>query len=208
MTGIKSKVVIAGVAALTVLCACSSGSSPAGVTQTFTGPAPTAPATQPFTPYSETFSTVSPTATVNPSAAAEKSAAAREKKAAAARAHAIHLAIIARENTLISATLWDEVIRNPDNYEGDIYTISGTVAEYNINSNTLATQESAALVAVDGNGNDFVVEAPASVLGNAQPGDTFTAKVTVLGAEEAENTVYGGTSEVPDFDASTFTITG
>jgi hypothetical protein len=46
------------------------------------------------------------------------------------------------------------------------------------------------------------------VLGNAQPGDTFTAKVTVLGTEEAENTVYGGTSEVPDFDASTFTITG
>jgi hypothetical protein len=46
------------------------------------------------------------------------------------------------------------------------------------------------------------------VLGNAQPDDTFTAKVTVLGAEEAQNTVYGGTSEVPDFDASTFTITG
>jgi len=130
------------------------------------------------------------------------------QKAAAERARAIHQARIARENTLISATQWNEVIQNPDNYEGDIYTISGTVTEYNINSNTLATQESAALVAVDGNGNYFVVEAPASVLGNAQPGDTFTAKVTVLGAEEAENTVYGGTSEVPDFDASTFTITG
>ena len=46
------------------------------------------------------------------------------------------------------------------------------------------------------------------MLGNVQPGDTFSAKVTVLGSEEAENTVYGGTSEVPDFDASTFTITG
>jgi hypothetical protein len=124
------------------------------------------------------------------------------------RAHAIHEARLAQENTLISATQWNEVIQNPDNYEGDIYSISGTVTEYNINSNSLATQESAALVAVDGNGNDFVVEAPESTLGNAQPGDTFTAKVTVLGAEEAENTVYGGTSEVPDFDASTFTITG
>jgi hypothetical protein len=145
-------------------------------------------------------STVSPTATVNPSAAAEKSAA--------ARAHAIHQARIAAENTLISATKWSEVIRNPDAYIGDIYTISGTVAEYNLDSNSLATVENAAIVAVDANGNYFVVECDTSKLGNVQPGQTFTAKVTVLGAEEAENTVYGGTTEVPDFDASTFTVTG
>jgi hypothetical protein len=114
---------------------------------------------------------------------------------------------LTRLNTPISAAQWNAVIQNPDNYQGDIYTISGTVTEYNINSNTLATQESAALVAEDSNGNYFVVEAPASVLGDVQPGDTFTAKVTVLGAEEAQNTVFGGTSEVPDFDASTFTVT-
>jgi Protein of unknown function (DUF2510) len=143
----------------------------------------------------------------SPSAAASPSVDAAQSQAAAERAHAIHEARLARENTLISAAQWDAVIQDPDNYQGDIYTISGTVTEYNINSNTLATQESAALVAVDGNGNDFVVEAPASVLGDVQPGDTFTAKVTVLGAEEAQNTVYGGTSEVPDFDASTFTVT-
>lgn len=51
-----------------------------------------------------------------------------------------------------------------------------------------------------------MVEAPASLLGNVQPGDSFTAKVTVLGSEDAQNTVYGGVSVVPDFDASTFTI--
>jgi hypothetical protein len=150
----------------------------------------------------------SPSAAVgSPSAAASPSVDAAARKSAAARARAIHQARLARENTLISAAQWDAVIQDPDNYQGDIYTISGTVTEYNINSNTLATQESAALVAVDSNGNDFVVEAPKSVLGDAQPGDTFTAKVTVLGAEEAQNTVYGGTSEVPDFDASTFTVT-
>jgi hypothetical protein len=145
-------------------------------------------------------------------AAAARAAAARkaaaEKKAAAERAHAIHEARIAAENTLISATKWDEVIRNPDAYIGDIFTISGTVAEYNLDSNSLATVENAAIVAVDANGNYFVVECDASKLGNVQPGQTFTAKVTVLGTEEAENTVYGGTSEVPDFDASTFTVTG
>lgn len=143
----------------------------------------------------------------SPSAAASPSVDAAASRSAAARASAIHQARVARENTLISAAQWDAVIKNPDNYQGDIYTISGTVTEYNINSNTLATQESAALVAVDGNGNDFVVEAPTSVLGDVQPGDTFRAKVTVLGVEEAQNTVYGGTSEVPDFDASTFTVT-
>ncbi len=90
----------------------------------------------------------------------------------------------------------------------DIYTISGTVAEYNINSNTIATVENAALVAVDANGNDFIVEANASKLGNVQPGQTFTAKVTVLGVVQVVNTVSGGIGEAPDFDASTFTVTG
>jgi hypothetical protein len=149
----------------------------------------------------------SPSAAASSPAATASAETAAERKAAAERAHAIHEARLAQENTLISTAQWDAVIQNPDNYQGDIYTISGTVAEYNLNSNSLATQESAALVATDGNGNDFVVEAPASVLGDAQPGDTFTAKVTVLGSEEAENTVYGGTTEVPDFDASTFTVT-
>ena len=100
------------------------------------------------------------------------------------------------------------VIRNPSAYVGDIYTISGTVAEYNINSNTFATVENAALVATDANGNDFVVECDASKLGNVQPGQTFTAKVTVVGVAQTENTVSGGTGEIPDFDASTFTVTG
>jgi hypothetical protein len=35
--------------------------------------------------------------------------------------------------------------------------ISGTVAEYNINSNTFATVENAAPIATDANGNDFVL---------------------------------------------------
>jgi hypothetical protein len=179
-----------------------SGSSAAGTPSSAAG-SPSAAAGSPSSAVG------SPSAAAgSPSAAASSPGPdAAQSKAAAERAHAIHEARLAQENTLISAAQWDEVIQDPDNYEGDIYTISGTVTEYNINSNTLATQESAALVAVDGNGNDFVVEAPASVLGDAQPGDTFTAKVTVLGAEEAQNTVYGGTSEVPDFDASTFTVT-
>jgi hypothetical protein len=95
----------------------------------------------------------------------------------------------------------------PGRLYGNIYTISGTVAEYNINSNTIATVENAALVAVDANGNDFIVEADASKLGNVQPGQTFTAKVSVLGAVQVVNTVSGGTGEAPDFDASTFTVT-
>jgi hypothetical protein len=100
------------------------------------------------------------------------------------------------------------VIRNPSAYVGDIYTISGTVAEYNINSNTFATVENAALVATDANGNDFVVECDASKLGNVQPGQTFSAKVTVVGVVQTQNTVSGSTGELADFDASTFTVTG
>jgi hypothetical protein len=145
-------------------------------------------------------------------AAAEQTAAAASAaasaRAATERAHRIHQATIARENTLISATLWDEVIRSPANYVGDIYTISGTVGEYNINSNTFATNANAALVATDANGNDFVVEADSSLLGNVQPGQTFTAKVTVEGVDQTQNTISGGTGEVPDFLASTFTVTG
>jgi len=224
MTGIKSKIVMAGLAVL-ALAACGSGLTPAQLAQQSRNAA--ADESMAATAYaaanasdaaaSQAAASIpqpstalgSPQPSTEPSA--QKAAAARvaaEKKAAAERAHAIHEARLAAENTPISAAQWGMVIRNPDNYTGDIYTISGTVTEYNIDSNTLATQESAALVAEDSNGNDFVVEAPASLLGNVQPGDTFSAKVTVLGSEEAENTVYGGTSEVPDFDASTFTITG
>jgi hypothetical protein len=86
--------------------------------------------------------------------------------------------------------------------------ISGTVAEYNINSNTFATVANAALVATDSNGNQFVVEGDSSVLGNAQSGDNFTAKVTVVGVAQTQSTVGGGTGQIPDFDASTFTDTG
>jgi hypothetical protein len=148
---------------------------------------------------------------LNAAAAAAAKAAAKaaaEKKAAAAKAAAARAAKIRAENTLISAAQWGRVIRNPDNYIGDIYTISGTVAEYNVNSNTFATTENAALVATDANGNDFIVEADASKLGNVQPGQTFTAKVTVLGVVQTQNTISGGTGEAPDFDASTFTVTG
>jgi multidrug efflux pump subunit AcrA (membrane-fusion protein) len=144
-------------------------------------------------------------------AAARKAAATRAAaaaKAAAAKAAAAAAAKTAAENTPISATRWGDVIRNPSAYVGDIYTISGTVAEYNISSNTFATVENAALVADDANGNDFVLECAASKLGNVQPGQTFTAKVTVVGVAQTQNTVSGGTGEVPDFDASTFTVTG
>jgi hypothetical protein len=141
----------------------------------------------------------------NAAIAAAKAAAARK---AAAKAAAARAAKIAAEDTPISATKWGEVIRNPDAYVGDIFTILGTVAEYNADSNTFATVENAALVATDANGNDFVVECDAYKLGNVQPGQTFTAKVTVVGVVQAQNTVYGGTGEVPDFDASTFTVTG
>jgi hypothetical protein len=140
-------------------------------------------------------------------AAAEKKAAAA-RKAAAAKAAAARAAKIAAENTPISSNQWGRVIRNPDNYVGDIYTISGTVAEYNVNSNTFASNANAALVATDANGNSFVVEADSSLLGNVQPGQTFTAKVTVEGVDQTQNTVSGGTGEVPDFLASTFTVTG
>jgi hypothetical protein len=155
------------------------------------------------------------TAAAAKAAAAQKAAtakaaakAAAERKAAAAKAAAARAAKIAAENTPISANQWGRVIRNPDNYIGDIYTISGTVSEYNINSNTFATNANAALVATDANGNSFVVEADSSLLGNVQPGQTFTAKVTVEGVDQTQNTVSGGTGEVPDFLASTFTVTG
>ena len=72
------------------------------------------------------------------------------QKAAAARRAAAKAAKIAAENTPISSAQWGRVIRNPDNYIGDIYTISGTVAEYNLNSNTIATVAgNDALVATD-----------------------------------------------------------
>jgi hypothetical protein len=141
-------------------------------------------------------------------AAAASQAAAAASRAAASKAAAARAAQIRAENTPISAAQWGMVIRNPDAYVGDIYTISGIVAEYNLNSNSIATVENAALVAVDANGNDFIVEADASMLGNVQPGQTFIAKVTVLGVVQVENTVSGGTGEAPDFDASTFTVTG
>jgi multidrug efflux pump subunit AcrA (membrane-fusion protein) len=143
-------------------------------------------------------------------AAAAKAAAAKAAaaQAAAAKAAAARAARIAAENTPISSDQWGRVLRNPDNYVGDIYTISGTVSEYNINSNTFASNANAALVATDANGNSFVVEADSSLLGNVQPGQTFSAKVTVEGVDQSQNTVSGGTGEIPDFLASTFTVTG
>jgi multidrug efflux pump subunit AcrA (membrane-fusion protein) len=143
-------------------------------------------------------------------AAAAKAAAAQAAaaQAAAAKAAAARAARIAAENTPISSDQWGRVLRNPDNYVGDIYTISGTVSEYNINSNTFASNANAALVATDANGNSFVVEADSSLLGNVQPGQTFSAKVTVEGVDQSQNTVSGGTGEIPDFLASTFTVTG
>ena len=148
---------------------------------------------------------------LNAAAAAAAKAAAAQKAAAAkaaAKAAAARAAKIAGENTPISSAQWGRVIRNPDAYIGNIYTISGTVAEYNVNSNSFAKVENAAIVATDANGNDFVVECDASKLGNVQSGQTFTAKVTVVGVVQAQNRVYGGTGELPDFDASTFTVTG
>jgi Protein of unknown function (DUF732) len=150
-------------------------------------------------------------AQANAAAAAAKAAAAKAAaaaKVAAAKAAAARAAKIAAENTPISSDQWGRVLRNPDNYVGDIYTISGTVSEYNLNSNTFASNANAALVATDANGNSFVVEADSSLLGNVQPGQTFTAKVTVEGVDQTQNTVSGGTGEVPDFLASTFTVTG
>ncbi len=138
-------------------------------------------------------------------AAAQASASA---KAAAVQASASAAAQAAAENTPISATQWGDVLRNPAAYVGDIYTISGTVAEYNVNSNTFATVADAALVAVDSNGNQFIVEGDASVLGNAQTGDNFTAKVKVVGVAQTQSTTGGGTGQAPDFDALTFTDTG
>jgi hypothetical protein len=73
---------------------------------------------------------------------------------------------------------------------------------------TFATVENAAPIATDANGNDFVLECDASKLGNVQPGQTFTAKVTVEGVDQSQNTISGGTGEIPDFLASTFTVTG
>ena len=204
---------IALVALILALAACGT-SSP----QTSLTPAPGAPSVNFDTPSANptpaklTASQLAARKAAEEKAAAAKAAAARraaaERQAAAERARAIREARIAAENTPISATKWGEVIRNPDAYAGDIFTILGTVAEYNVNSNTFATVEDAAIVATDANGNDFVVECDASKLGNVQPGQTFTAKVTVVGVVQAQNTVYGGTGELPDFDASTFTVTG
>jgi multidrug efflux pump subunit AcrA (membrane-fusion protein) len=237
MTGIRSRVVTAGVAALEMniarlgyavpvlllgLTACGSSAGPVnlGATQ------PPVAMPSDCVTYSSNGGEVAcgtaaqaaaqaaaaqATAAQKAAAAAQKAAArkaAAEKKAAAERARAIREARIAAENTPISATKWGEVVRNPDAYQGDIFTISGTVAEYNLSSNSFATVENAAIVATDANGNDFVVECDTSKLGNVQPGQTFTAKVTVQGVVQAQNTVYGGSSELPDFDASTFTITG
>ena len=151
------------------------------------------------------------TAQAKAAAAAAKAAAAKaaaQAAAAAAKAAAAAAAKTAAENTPISAAQWGRVIRNPSAYTSDIYTISGTVTQYDINSNTIATVENAALVAVDANGNQFIVEANPSLLGNVQSGQTFTAKVKVLGAVGVQSTTGGGTGQAPDFDASTFTVTG
>lgn len=134
--------------------------------------------------------------------------AAAQAKAAAKKAAARAAAKAAAENAPISASQWGKVIRDPDSYTGDVYTISGTVSQYDINSNTIATVETAALVATDANGNQFVVEAVPSLLGNVTSGQTFTAKVSVIGAVEVQSVQGGGTGQEPDFDASTFHVTG
>jgi hypothetical protein len=107
----------------------------------------------------------------------------------------------------VSGAQWGAISRSPDSHTGETYTISGTVSEYNINSNTFATVENAALVATDVNGNTFVLEADSSLLGDAQPGQTFTAEISVIGSVTAQNT-FGGQSQEPDLDANTFHITG
>jgi hypothetical protein len=257
MTGIRSKVVLAGVAALALAGCGSTASSFTPVSQTFS-PTPT-PTPTSYTAAQQKFITAmtakyglgtgtsasnadvvtvgNDVCTMLQSRASESSVANEiqssqsisasnaagvvtlagrdlcprqlaQANAAAAKAAAARAAKIAAENTPISANQWGRVLRNPDNYVGDIYTISGTVSEYNINSNTFASNANAALVATDANGNSFVVEADSSLLGNVQPGQTFTAKVTVEGVDQTENTVSGGTGEIPDFLASTFTVTG
>jgi hypothetical protein len=216
---------LAGIAAATMgITACASGGSTTSTTTTAASAAATVPTTDtdkngfpcapaqasggycPEDPATKPYG--QPSDSQPSSKAAQAKAAAARKAAAAHAAAAAKAAKIAAENTPISATKWGDVSRNPDAYTGDVFTILGTVAEYNINSNTFATVENAALVATDYNGNDFVVECDASKLGNVQPGQTFTAKVTVVGTVQTENTVSGGTGELPDFDASTFKVTG
>ena len=206
----KHIVVIVAISVIGGLSGC--GSTPAASpSASISTTAPASPSAKP-TPTKLSASQLAAKKAAEAKAAAERKAAAARKaaarKAAAARRAAARAAKIRAENTPISAAQWGRVTRNPDAYTGDIYTISGTVAEYNLNSNTIATVENAALVAVDANGNDFIVEADPSKLGNVQPGQTFTAKVTVLGVVQVVNTVSGGTGEAPDFDASTFIVTG
>jgi hypothetical protein len=140
-------------------------------------------------------------------AAAAKAAAAQAAAAQAAAAQAA-AAKTASENVPISASQWGIITRDPASHAGEIYTITGTVSQYDINSDTFATVENAALLATDSNGNQFVLEANSSQLGNVASGSTFSAKISVVGAVPSQSVTGGGTGQLPDFDASTFHVTG
>lgn len=140
-------------------------------------------------------------------AAAAKAAAAQAAAAKAAAAQAA-AAKTASENAPISASQWGIITRDPASHAGEIYTITGTVSQYDINSDTFATVENAALLATDSNGNQFVLEANSSQLGNVASGSTFSAKISVVGAVTSQSVTGGGTGQLPDFDASMFHVTG
>jgi hypothetical protein len=56
--------------------------------------------------------------------------------------------------------------------------------------------------------NGLNAYAAPSLLGNVTSGQSFTAKVSVIGAVEVQSVQGGGTGQEPDFDASTFHVTG
>jgi hypothetical protein len=123
-------------------------------------------------------------------AADAKTAAAQKSKADAAAL-----------STSISSQQWGIVTRDPGPHAGEAYTISGTVAQYDINSNTFATVGNAALIAVGPDGTRFVMEGDSSLLNKLSVGSVFTARVTVIGAVTMNSVVGGGTGQIPAFDA-------
>jgi hypothetical protein len=123
--------------------------------------------------------------------------AADAKTAAAQKAKADAAAL----STSISSQQWGIVTRDPGPHAGEAYTISGTVAQYDINSNTFATVGNAALIAVGPDGTRFVMEGDSALLNKLSVGSVFTARVTVIGAVTMNSVVGGGTGQIPAFDA-------
>jgi hypothetical protein len=108
---------------------------------------------------------------------------------------------------------WLEIVKDPDSYKDQCYTIYGEVTQFDSDTGNNAfradvggTEQTPSYGFVDYPTNTFLT-GEASTLSSVVEKDLFTANVMVLGPETYQ-TQIGGQTTVPELQVDTITVTG